>query len=57
LFSLTSDDGYSQERKAKLIDLSNPDCYNWNELIEGLTKFKKDESFIAPFYDYENDIM
>ena len=38
LFALNSNDGYSADRKQRLIDLSNPDCYNFDALIEGLNK-------------------
>jgi hypothetical protein len=34
MFAVTNDqDGYSIERKQKLIDQSDPDCYNWDSLI------------------------
>ena len=34
MFALTNDeDGYNKERKQKLMDLSDPECYNWENLI------------------------
>lgn len=34
LFAVSnSQDGYAQERKQKLIDLNDPECYDWDNLL------------------------
>ena len=63
LFAINNeDDGWSQDRKEKLINYGNPDCYDWDKFIvkfnkrnliqDVLTKLKNDEiatMTITPF--------
>lgn len=37
------------------MDLSNPECYNLELLIEGLTMIKNGKSFLCPYYDTNTD--
>ena len=40
MFAVTNDqDGYNIERKQKLIEQSDADCYNWDSLIVSWYKF------------------
>ena len=50
-------DGYSIERKTRLVDFSNPDCYDWENLVKVLQKIRNNESFTIPFYDVDEDVL
>ena len=46
-------DGYSQERKLLLNDLSNPECYNHDKLIQCLEDLKESKTITIPTFDEE----
>lgn len=48
-------DGYSKERKTLLIELSKPDSYDHEALIETLTNLVKGEKVTVPTYDDNTD--
>ena len=49
-------DGYSQERKMLLNDLSNPECYNHDKLIQCLEDLKEMKSVVIPTFDEDKGI-
>jgi len=56
-FAVSDSDGYSIERKTRLVDFANPECYDWEKLIAVLERIKKKETFFIPFYDQDEDIV
>lgn len=56
-FAVGDDDGYSMERKTRLVDLSNPQCFNWDKLVDVLEKISKKLPATINYYDQDEDIM
>jgi hypothetical protein len=45
------------ERKTRLVDLSNPQCFNWDKLVDVMEKISKKIPATINFYDQDEDIM
>lgn len=45
------------ERKTRLVDLSNPQCFNWDELVNVMNKISRRQPATISFYDQDEDVM
>lgn len=50
-------DGYSQDRKVLLTELSNPECYAHEALVNCLNDLKNGKKVSIPFFDEENKMV
>ena len=53
---MENEDGYSVERKQRLIEINNPDSYDNELMVEHLKKIKNQEETFIPEYNHETDV-